>query len=569
MTTRSVEAAARVPAARPPGVEEFDAGAVWRVPGQVAMRPESFGALLYHFGTRRLSFLKDPRLAEAVARLDGGRTALEACRATEPAGVPAQVLAGLATLAATGMLERVPAAAPAGASGAGQIVPAGPAGAHRPGGAGSAVARRGMPLADRFASGLAAPICLTWELTYACNLACVHCLSSSGRRDPGELSTAECLRVIEELQAMQVFYVNIGGGEPTVRPDFWDIVDYATDHRVGVKFSTNGVRITRARAARLARNDYVDVQISLDGATAPVNDAVRGQGSHALAVAAMERLAEAGVTGFKISVVATRHNIGQLDAFKALADRYAATLRITRLRPAGRGADSWADLHPMPGQQRVLYDWLLAHGEGVLTGDSFFHLAGYGQALPGLNLCGAGRVVCLIDPVGDVYACPFAIHDRFRAGTVRDPGGFWRVWADSELFSELRRPQTGGACSSCSAYDTCRGGCMAAKFFTGLPLDGPDPECVRGNAEPALAAVAAGPDAALAVPRPDRDHSRTAGRGRGRGVPVVIGRTPPSPRTAVSACVADPLAGFDAAVPDGEVPGGRVPAGQTRLHEEH
>ena len=56
----------------------------------------------------------------------------------------------------------------------------------------------------------------------------------------------------------------------------------------------------------------------------------------------------------------------------------------------------------------------MARGEQVLTGDSFFHLAAYGDPLPGLNLCGAGRVVCLIDPVGDVYACPFAIHESFR-----------------------------------------------------------------------------------------------------------------------------------------------------------
>ena len=56
----------------------------------------------------------------------------------------------------------------------------------------------------------------------------------------------------------------------------------------------------------------------------------------------------------------------------------------------------------------------------MLTGDSFFHLSGLGApgALAGLNLCGAGRVVCLIDPVGDVYACPFAIHDRFLAGNI-------------------------------------------------------------------------------------------------------------------------------------------------------
>ena len=77
---------------------------------------------------------------------------------------------------------------------------------------------------------------------------------------------------------MQVFYVNIGGGEPTVRPDFWELLDYAVDHHVGVKFSTNGFRITPERAAQLAATDYVDVQISLDGATAEVNDAVRGAG---------------------------------------------------------------------------------------------------------------------------------------------------------------------------------------------------------------------------------------------------------------------------------------------------
>jgi mycofactocin radical SAM maturase len=180
-------------------------------------------------------------------------------------------------------------------------------------------------LVDEFELGLDAPICLTWELTYACNLACTHCLSSSGRRDPRELSTDECKAVIDELERMQVFYVNIGGGEPTVRADFWDLVDYATAHHVGVKFSTNGVRITRAIAARLAANDYVDVQVSLDGATAAVNDAVRGPGSFDTAMRAIEALAGAGMAGFKISVVMTRHNVGQLDDFKTLADSCAGS----------------------------------------------------------------------------------------------------------------------------------------------------------------------------------------------------------------------------------------------------
>ena len=295
-------------------------------------------------------------------------------------------------------------------------------------------------LVDQFERGLDAPICLTWELTYACNLACVHCLSSSGRRDPRELSTRQCMDIIDELERMQVFYVNIGGGEPTVRPDFWELVDYATAHHVGVKFSTNGVRITDAVAAKLAASDYVDVQISLDGATAEVNDAIRGTGSFAMALRALENLREAGFGDAKISVVVTRHNVGQLDAFKALADRFGATLRITRLRPSGRGADVWDELHPTPVQQVQLYEWLVEHGERVLTGDSFFHLSGLGEpgALAGLNLCGAGRVVCLIDPVGDVYACPFAIHDKFLAGNILRDGGFGSVWRNAPLFEELR-----------------------------------------------------------------------------------------------------------------------------------
>jgi mycofactocin radical SAM maturase len=376
------------------------------------------------------------------------------------------------------------------------------------------------PLVDQLKRGLDAPICLTWELTYACNLSCVHCLSSSGRRDPRELTTTEARAVLDELRDLQVFYVNIGGGEPMIRRDFFEIVEHAVAHGIGVKFSTNGAFIDAEAARRLAAMDYLDVQISLDGTDAPVNDAVRGDGSYATAIRAMEHLRAAGFEGFKISVVVTRHNVGQLDEFLALADSFGAQLRVTRLRPSGRGADSWHDLHPTGAQQRQIYDWLLAHGHCVLTGDSFFHLNALGDGSPdsmlsGLNMCGAGRVVCLIDPVGDVYACPFVIHDEFKAGSVRDEGGFRRVWRSSDLFAELRQPQSAGACASCGSYDACQGGCMAAKFFTGLPLDGPDPECVDGHGDTALAMVRAG---GATPPRPGMDHSKPA------RVPVTIGR---------------------------------------------
>jgi mycofactocin biosynthetic radical S-adenosylmethionine protein MftC len=368
-------------------------------------------------------------------------------------------------------------------------------------------------LVEQLKGGLDAPICLTWELTYACNLQCVHCLSSSGQRDPHELTTAEAKAVLDELHDLQVFYINIGGGEPMVRRDFFELVEYAIGRGIGVKFSTNGAFIDAAKAARLAALDYLDIQISLDGLDAPTNDAVRGEGSYAMARRAMDHLRDAGFGPFKISVVVTRHNVDQLDGFKALADSYGAQLRVTRLRPSGRGADTWHSLHPTNDQQVQIYRWLLAHGNDVLTGDSFFHLNALGEPLPGLNMCGAGRVVCLIDPVGDVYACPFVIHDEFRAGSVRDAGGFSAVWKASSLFTSLREPQSAGACASCGSYDACQGGCMAAKFFTGLPLDGPDPECVRGSADLALTGV-------TSTPRPAMDHTKPVTFLRPRPAPV-------------------------------------------------
>ena len=344
--------------------------------------------------------------------------------------------------------------------------------------------RRPGRLVDRFERGLDAPICLTWELTYACNLACVHCLSSSGRRDPRRAdhrrvpgadrrvrAHADLLRQHRRRRADRAGRL-LGPRRVRHRPPRrGQVLDQRVPHH-------------RRRGRAAGATDYVDVQISLDGATAEVNDAVRGAGSYATAITAMGRLAAAGFAGFKLSVVVTRHNVGQLDAFKA--PRRPATGPSSASPGCGRragGPTSGTSSIPTADQQRALYDWLVAHGEDVLTGDSFFHLAGYGDPLPGLNLCGAGRVVCLVDPVGDVYACPFAIHDEFLAGNVRSPGGFAGVWRHSDLFTELRQPQSAGACSSCGHYDACRGGCMAAKFFTGLPLDGPDPECVLGHGE--------------------------------------------------------------------------------------
>ena len=338
----------------------------------------------------------------------------------------------------------------------------------------------------------------------------MHCLSSSGRRDPRELSTAEAEAVIDELQRMQVFYVNVGGGEPTVRPDFWHLLDYADRPRRRRQVLHQRRQAGPGpRRSSWPRTDYVDVQISLDGATAEVNDAVRGAGSFATATRALENLAEAGMKDFKVSVVVTRENAGQLDEFKALTDRYGAQLRITRLRPSGRGADVWDRLHPTPGpaaralrlaagqRRRRAHRRLVLPPLGVRRGAA--------RAEPVRRRAGGlpdrpGRRRLRL-PVRHPRAVPRRQRPRRRAASSR-------CGSTSELFAELRSPQTGGACTKCAHFDACRGGCMAAKFFTGLPLDGPDPECVQGYGETALAAR----DAATASRRGATSTTRTPAR---------------------------------------------------------
>jgi mycofactocin radical SAM maturase len=442
---------------------------------QAALRPERFGGLAYRYDNRRLYFLHSQELSDFLGGLDGawplGRTLTDFLAEQ---GIPAHMRPvferTLEALERLGVIAESRAARPAAPKG--YLEPPTP-GAQAGTGRGQSH--------ELFRQGLDAPISLTWDLTYGCNLRCVHCLSSSDKRHAGELSTAEAKAMIDEWAAMKVFYINVGGGEPMSRPDFFELMDYCLERGIGVKFSTNGTLIDAAAADWIAKSDNLDVQISLDGADAATNDPVRGGGAFMRARRAMELLAERGFY-FKLNAVLSRQNAGQLDQFYALADRYGAQLRISRPSPSGRGQRVWDEMRPTPAQNRGINDWLQAHPE-VMTGDSFFHLSAFGAPLDGLNMCGAGRVVCCVDPVGEVYACPFVLDPEFSGGNVRQPGGFATIWRESPRFAHLREWQVGGSCQSCNAYASCHGDCMAAKHFTGRSLGESNPDCVMGDGE--------------------------------------------------------------------------------------
>ena len=139
---------------------------------------------------------------------------------------------------------------------------------------------------------------------------------------------------------MEVFQVNFGGGEPFLRDDFLDILRYA--HRRGITtcVSTNGTLLDGRPGRRSAGMGMAPVylQVSLDGAYAETNDAIRGRGTFARILAGIELLAERGYPDFSLNMVVTRLNVGEIADFDGLARRYGAKTRLSRFRPSGAGA---------------------------------------------------------------------------------------------------------------------------------------------------------------------------------------------------------------------------------------
>ncbi|MDR3569973.1 MAG: mycofactocin radical SAM maturase [Syntrophobacteraceae bacterium] len=321
--------------------------------------------------------------------------------------------------------------------------------------------------------GLSAPVNVTWEVTYACNLTCVHCLSDSGKKRQGELTTDECMRVIDDLSEAKVFQLNIGGGEPFARPDFLDLMDYAHSKGIVTCISTNGTLIDEEVAKRLDHK-LVYIQVSLDGATARSNDAIRGKGSYDKVIKALEHLGKRDLE-VSINTVLTKLSFPELNKMTELAVKFGAKSRVSRFRPSGRGKDAWSHLNVTREQMVEFSGWLSRHLD-VSTGDSFFSVKTEERRTLGLNMCGACKLTCCISPAGGLYPCAFLQEPEFLAG--RFPGdSLSELWESSPVFHSFRRLEI-KSCESCQRFDLCHGGCPAIAYHTQRKLGIPDPGCL-------------------------------------------------------------------------------------------
>jgi mycofactocin radical SAM maturase len=328
--------------------------------------------------------------------------------------------------------------------------------------------------AESVSRGLRAPVNVTWEITLKCNLRCAHCLSDAGKELEDELSTEECRGLIDQWAGLKVFQLNIGGGEPFAREDFFDLLRHAHEKGLVTCVSTNGLLVDRTLARRLAGLEMLYLQVSLDGATEEVNDAIRGSGTYRKILEAMECLAAERVP-FSINTVLTRLSYPQLDTLRAMAKDYGAELRVSRFRPSGRGKQTKDSLGPDKDQLEAFAEWLEAH-DRVRTGDSFFCLTSEKRRRKGFDMCGAGKMTCCVSPSGKVYPCAFLQEEAFISGDVRAQR-FKEIWDRSDMINRFRSLEV-QSCLSCHRFEICRGGCPAVAYHTYHDISLPDPECM-------------------------------------------------------------------------------------------
>lgn len=140
------------------------------------------------------------------------------------------------------------------------------------------------------------PLLCQWEITCQCNLRCVMCYTdcyNTPAKITLELSTAEILRIMDEVAEAGCLELVLTGGEPLMRPDFFEIYEHAKTRGFLVTLFTNGTLLTEKIADRLAADPPLRVEISVHGATASSFDAItQREGSHARCMEAVRLLIE-------------------------------------------------------------------------------------------------------------------------------------------------------------------------------------------------------------------------------------------------------------------------------------
>jgi len=304
-------------------------------------------------------------------------------------------------------------------------------------------------------------LALQWQITERCHQRCAHCYQDGPL--PQELPFPEWRALLQQFKELLESIepggygqVAISGGEPFLRPDCMDLLEALAAEKPRLSFTvlTNGAFIGDATARQLRALGPRYVQVSVEGVE-ETHDRIRGEGSYAAAVEAIERLVHERVPTL-ISFTAHRQNFREFPQVALLGLRLGVTrVWADRLIPLGRGAS----FEPLtPEETREFFE--LMRAARVRVPQVAMHRALQFLSCGGRPYrCPGGDSLLALQPNGDVYPCRRL---PLRAGNALETP-LVELYHRSPLLHALREAPSPAECHACRHAETCRGGlrCLA------------------------------------------------------------------------------------------------------------
>jgi AdoMet-dependent heme synthase len=316
------------------------------------------------------------------------------------------------------------------------------------------------------------PLVMSWNVTRECNMKCSHCyINATEKKLTNELSTQEGKDLMDQICQVSKPLLILSGGEPLLRPDIYELIQYGTSKGLKIGLGSNGSLINDEVAAKLKAAGIATVSISLDSHIAAQHDEFRGVvGSWEKAVEACKALRKNNVL-VQVNTTLTQQNYSQIDDIMSLAEEIGVeNFHLFFLVPTGRGA-KLSDISPQKYEEMITNTFAKVSKHKLNVRPScapqFMRIAkGMGLDMrQWVRGCLAGLYYCRIYPNGDVTPCPYL---PIKLGNVREKT-FKDIWFNSEIFKALRNPNAlKGKCGACDYRQLC-GGCRARAY--GLSSD--------------------------------------------------------------------------------------------------
>ena len=354
-------------------------------------------------------------------------------------------------------------------------------------------AKRRLPLlAAREKDARYKPIYAVWEITLACDLACRHCGSRAGRDRPDELTTEECLDLVDQMAALGVKEVSLIGGEAYLRDDWTQILKRIRSHGMMALLTTGGRGLTPERCADAAAAGLQSTSVSIDG-DRETHDRLRGVvGSYDAAMQAFDNLRAAGI---KVSANTQINRLSMPlmpEILERIIEAGVHSWQIQLTVAMGRAADEpevllqpydLLELFPMLGALKKRCDEARVR---MWPGNNIGYFGPYESTLRGtmprghMASCGAGRATLGIEADGAIKGCPSLGGPENIGGNVREHS-LREIWERSEQLAYIRErseAELWGYCAECYYASVCRAGCTAtAEPLLGRP--GNNPFCIH------------------------------------------------------------------------------------------